>query len=90
MIGANDRSPVHEIFMQPIKIEKREKKACFYCVNHKVLVDYKEIGTLRRFVSSYMKIAPQRRSGLCAKHQRQVANAIKRARQASLMPYLAR
>lgn len=76
--------------MQSNKLEKKDKKACFYCVNHKVAVDYKDIGTLRRFVSSYMKIAPQRRSGLCSKHQRQVANAIKRARQASLMPYIAR
>ncbi len=64
-------------------------KACYYCVNNKLVVNYKDIGTLRRFVSSYMKIAPRRRSGLCAKHQRQVAMAIKRARQASLMPYTA-
>lgn len=71
-------------------IEQKDKKACFYCVNHKVVVDYKDIGTLRRYVSSYMKIAPRRRSKLCSKHQRQVANAIKRARQAALMPYLAR
>jgi small subunit ribosomal protein S18 len=66
------------------------KKACYYCVNNKAIVDYKDIGTLRRFVSSYMKIAPQRRSGLCAKHQRQVAGAVKRARQAALMPFTAR
>ncbi len=51
------------------------------------MVDYKDVANLRRFVSSYMKIAPQRRSGLCAKHQRHVANAIKRARQASLMAF---
>lgn len=48
-------------------------------------MDYKDVGNLRRFVSSYLKIAPRRRSGLCAKHQRQVANAIKRARQAALI-----
>lgn len=65
-------------------------KACYYCVNNKLAVDYKDVGTLRRFVSSYMKIAPTRRSGLCSKHQREVASAIKRARQASLMPYVAR
>lgn len=65
--------------------EKKENKICFYCTNDKVAVDYKDVGNLRRFVSSYMKIAPRRRSGLCAKHQRQVANAIKRARQAALM-----
>lgn len=65
-----------------------EIKSCFYCVNNKLSVDYKDTMNLRRFVSSYMKIAPQRRSGLCAKHQRQVATAIKRARQASLMGYI--
>jgi small subunit ribosomal protein S18 len=65
-------------------------KACFYCINNKTAPDYKDVANLRRFVSSYMKIAPRRRSGLCAKHQRQVANAIKRARQASLMPFLSK
>lgn len=70
--------------------DKNIKKECHYCTNNKLIVDYKDIGTLRRFVSSYMKIAPRRRSGLCAKHQRQVAGEIKRARQACLMPYLSR
>jgi small subunit ribosomal protein S18 len=70
---------------------KQEKvKTCLYCNNNKLTVDYKDIGTLRRFVSSYMKIAPRRRSGLCAKHQRQVAGAIKRARQSALMAYVSR
>jgi len=69
---------------------EQKTRACFYCTHHDVQVDYKDVGTLRRFISSYMKIAPRRRSGLCTKHQRQVANAIKRARQAALMPYLVR
>lgn len=68
--------------------KKNEDKSCYYCTNNKLLVDYKDILTLRRFVSSYMKIAPRRRSGLCAAHQRLVAKAIKRARQASLMPFI--
>lgn len=63
-------------------------KSCYYCTNNKLVVDYKDAATLRRFVSSYMKIAPRRRSGLCAKHQRLVANAVKRARQASLIPFI--
>lgn len=67
---------------------KDQKKGCFYCVNNKLAVDYKDAANLRRFVSSYMKIAPRRRSGLCAKHQRMVSNAIKRARQAALMPFM--
>lgn len=66
-------------------------RQCYFCVNKDKgeSVDYKDITTLRRFVSSYMKIAPRRRSGLCARHQRLVANAIKRARQAALMPFKA-
>ena len=70
-------------------VREKEKK-CHYCVNkNKEVVDYKDVGALRRFVSSYMKIAPRRRSGLCAAHQREVAGAIKRAREASLMPFKA-
>ncbi len=66
-----------------------EEKQCHYCTNPGKVVDYKDASILRKFVSSYMKIAPQRRSGLCAKHQREVANAIKRARQAGLMAFKA-
>jgi small subunit ribosomal protein S18 len=64
-------------------------KNCHYCTNPDKVIDYKDVNTLRRFVSSYMKIAPKRRSGLCSSHQRKVANAIKRARQAGLMPFKA-
>jgi small subunit ribosomal protein S18 len=70
--------------------KKTTPKTCYYCLNNKIEVDYKDTESLRRFVSSHMKIAPRRRSGLCAKHQRLTANAIKRARQASLMAYLGR
>ncbi|PIT88592.1 MAG: 30S ribosomal protein S18 [Candidatus Magasanikbacteria bacterium CG10_big_fil_rev_8_21_14_0_10_36_32] len=70
------------------KTKNTKAKGCHYCINNKVAVDYKDINSLRRFVSSYMKIAPRRRSGLCAKHQRQVSSAIKRARQAALMPFI--
>jgi len=67
--------------------KKIEEKKCFYCTNPDKVVDYKDVTNLRKFVSSYMKIAPRRRSGLCAGHQRKVANAIKRARQAGLMAF---
>jgi small subunit ribosomal protein S18 len=65
-------------------------KKCHYCINKEVMVDYKDITVLRRFVSSYMKIAPRRRSGLCALHQRKVARAIKQARIAGLMAFEAK
>lgn len=74
----------------PTATRDGKTKECYYCTNNKLVIDYKDVNTLRRFVSSYMKVAPRRRSGLCAKHQRKVATAIKRARQGSLMAYVAR
>lgn len=70
--------------------KEQKVRTCRFCVDKKLVVDYKDIGMLARFVSSYKKIAPRRRSGLCAKHQRQISTAIKRARQNALMPYVAR
>ena len=67
---------------------KKTPKPCYYCVNNKKVIDYKDIQVLRRFVSSYMKIAPRRRSGLCAFHQRKVAKAIKQARIAGLLAFV--
>lgn len=66
---------------------KTTQKPCHYCVEQKP-VDWQDTITLKHFVSSYWKIAPQRRSGLCALHQRKVASAIKRARVMVLMPYI--
>ena len=63
-------------------------KVCHFCVNNLEGPDFKDTNLLRRFVSAGMKIMPQRRSGLCAKHQRKVARAIKHARTMALMPYM--
>ncbi len=67
---------------------RKQAKPCYYCLNDIKDVDYKDVQTLRRFTSSYMKIAPRRRSGLCAKHQRRAAKAIKQARIAGLLAYV--
>ena len=69
------------------KKKEVEEKQCWYCSNGIKFVDYKDVQTLRKFVSSYLKIAPRRRSGLCAYHQRKVAKAIKQARIAGLMGF---
>jgi small subunit ribosomal protein S18 len=61
-------------------------KVCPFCVDKKS-IDYKEINQLRRFISERGKIEPRRRSGVCAKHQRPLALAIKRARFLALLPY---
>lgn len=64
------------------------KKTCYFCVNQVKGIDFKETQMLRRFISSYMKIVPKRRSGVCSKHQRKLANAIKLARFMALLPYV--
>lgn len=65
-----------------------KKKACYFCINNIREVDYKNPDTLRRFLSYEAKIAARRRTGLCAKHQRQLATAIKRARMMALLPFV--
>ncbi len=71
-------------------MEMRKKKPCYYCTNNIENVDYKDVQVLKRFISSFLKIAARRRSGLCAKHQRKAAMAIKQARVAGLMAYIPR
>jgi len=61
---------------------------CFFCSQNIKNVDYKEIDLLRRFVSSQAKIIDPRHTGICAKHQRKLAEAIKRARFMGLLPYV--
>ncbi|MFA6410651.1 MAG: 30S ribosomal protein S18 [Candidatus Buchananbacteria bacterium] len=62
-------------------------KNCHFCLNNAKEIDYKDTQTLRRFISSYAKIVPRKRSGVCSKHQRKLALAIKRARVMSLLPF---
>jgi len=66
---------------------KPRKRVCNFCVDKAVAVDYKEIDKLRRFVTERGKILPRRISGNCAKHQRLLTDAIKRARNIALLPY---
>jgi small subunit ribosomal protein S18 len=60
-------------------------KVCAFCAE-KIAVDYKDIGRLRRYISDRGKIEPRRRTGACARHQRRIALAIKRARYLALLP----
>ena len=61
---------------------------CSFCVEHVKTIDYKDFERLRRFVSDRAKIEPRRKSGVCAKHQRALSNAIKRARHLALLPFV--
>jgi small subunit ribosomal protein S18 len=71
-----------------MKIAK--EKNCHFCESGVVDIDYKDAQLLRKFISSYAKIMPKRRTKLCSKHQRKVALAIKRARIMALLPFVNR
>ena len=68
----------------------QQRKQCLFCVEKERKVDYKDPQTLRRFIDQRAKIMMPKRTGACAKHQRQVANAIKRARFMVLLPYVSK
>ncbi len=64
-----------------------KRKVCTFCIEPESTIDYKDAPKLRRYVSDRGKIEPRRRTGICAKHQRVLAVAIKRARHLALLPY---
>ena len=66
---------------------RRRKKVCVFCASENNVIDYKDTNKLKRYVSEIGKILPRRITGNCAKHQRALTVAIKRARHVALMPY---
>jgi small subunit ribosomal protein S18 len=77
--------------MQDQKNNTAERKRyCYFCVNNLKEIDYKNHQLLYRFTSSYAKIVPRRKSGVCTKHQRKLAEAIKRSRFMALLAYVAK
>ena len=66
---------------------RRRKKVCVFCGKENAGIDYKDVNKLKRYVSERGKILPRRITGNCAKHQRALTVAIKRARHISLLPY---
>lgn len=71
------------------KAKRAKKKVCVFCVDKVDQIDYKDTAKLRRYVTERGKIVPRRISGNCAKHQRQLTIAVKRARQIALLPFVA-
>lgn len=63
------------------------RKVCAFCVDKVRYIDYKDVGRIRRYISDRGKIEPRRKMGTCAKHQRGLTTAIKRARHLALLPY---
>ena len=64
------------------------RKVCRFCADSTLVINYKDVNMLRYFISERAKIIPRRISGTCAKHQREVARAIKRSRSIALLPYV--
>ena len=67
---------------------RKRRKVCQFCVDKATSIDYKDTVKLRRFLSERSKILPRRTTGTCAMHQRELTEAIKRARQIALLPYV--
>ncbi len=70
------------------KTDDKKKKSCIFCADKIETLDYKDVSKLKRYLSESGKILPRRVTGSCAKHQRMVSVAIKRSREASLIPYV--
>lgn len=66
------------------------QKVCYFCSNDIKIIDYKNVILLRKYINTVGKIAPRKKSGNCSKHQRMVAQAIKRARIIGLLPFVAK
>ena len=69
------------------RVGRRRRKVCVFCGEENAVIDYKDVNKLKRYVSERGKILPRRITGNCAKHQRTLTVAIKRARHVALMPY---
>lgn len=75
---------------RPRKYQRRRfqrKKFCRFCANKELIVDYKNVATLRHFITERGKIIPRRISGTCAKHQRALTRELKKARLMALIPF---
>ena len=82
-----DRGPRREGGRPGGRDFRPRRKVCTFCVEKAKEIDYKDVGRLRRFISDRGKIEPRRKTGTCAKHQRRLSVALKRARFMALLPY---
>lgn len=72
--------------VRPVK--RARKKVCQFCVDRAEYIDYKDVAKLKKYMTERSKILPRRVTGCCAYHQRELTNAIKKARQVALVPYV--
>lgn len=66
-----------------------KKKVCLFCQNKEEKIDYKDVNKIKKYITEKGKILPRRQTGVCAKHQRELSLAIKRARVMALLPFKA-
>ena len=69
------------------KFRRTRKKVCALCANKDLVLDYKNADQLKKFINEKGKILPRRATGACAKHQRDITQAVKRARHIAVLPY---
>ena len=69
------------------KVRRSKRKVCAFCSEKAEKIDYKDVAKLRKYVTERGKILPRRISGTCAKHQRELTDSIKRARNIALLPF---
>ena len=74
---------------RPQRAKRAKKKVCLFCIDKVDSIDYKDTAKLKKYITERGKIVPRRISGNCAKHQRQLTTAIKRARVIALLPFVA-
>lgn len=86
--GRNPREGGDDEGRQGGRVARFKRKGCRFCQNKSIVIDYKSTDVLERFITERGKILPRRITGTCAKHQRALAIAIKRARIIALMPFV--
>lgn len=82
----NNRNKNYDEDFNP-RFKKQRKKVCPLCSDKNFVLDYKNIDIMKKFVNDKGKILPRRTTGACAKHQRDITTAIKRARAIAILPY---
>ena len=86
---ADNRAPKTGREFNAMRPRRTRRKTCAFCAEKVEVIDYKDAAKLRKFVSERGKILPKRMTGTCAKHQRELTTAIKRARHIALLPFIA-
>ena len=86
-VMAKETASEEKFTKRPKRVSK--KKVCMFCADRAKTIDYKDVATLKRFVTEKGKIVPRRQKGTCSMHQREITTAVKRARNVALLPYRA-